>query len=131
MVLNIPNLLSQKEALVNVVSDNGTMMIHTSWELPQEDNSTPNVIIAFEYYADNYPTGDLITFKSKEEYYSTIKNVGWIIENLPLEHEFFKGYVYEDLGDNPSQVLLDTIREEAEDTFFGDEILYVSKPQLL
>lgn len=71
MKVNLPTLLTEKDGLV-YVRTHDEHYIHQSFEL---ENGT---IVVFESIPGNYPSNALVTFKNREEYIESIKEVSWI-----------------------------------------------------
>jgi len=65
--LELPEILSTKEAFCRVVSNDG---LHYAWKL---DNG---LIIAFEFVTENYPKGGLYIFRNYQEWLNSIPN--WV-----------------------------------------------------
>lgn len=66
--------LSEKDALV-YVKDEGDR-IHISWI----DND--NEVLVFEHIPENYPSTAHTKWETVTEYYNTIKDVDWIMNNI-------------------------------------------------
>lgn len=69
-------LYTEKNSLVCIKGEDGEF--HITWEID-------NYIVGFEYTPENYPSSYYLNYKTIREYFDSIKDVDWIINNISTE----------------------------------------------